>query len=98
MDKHIPNAELKSSDVPLGAGWEEFALTFSGYEVSGGFDECAEIANKRTPKTLTEYRTCLFFEQRRWRHFGEAPAGKDWTYIRSLLKGIREKVEKGELT
>lgn len=93
----IPNKDLKLSDLPdRHADWQDFALTFHGYEIHKSFEACAKIANRQAPKTLTEYRTCLFFEQRRWRHFGEVPKGKDLAYIRSLLDGIRAIMKKKE--
>ena len=71
--RNIANKELTQSDIPpVDADWDtiaEFALTFDGYEVWGSSDKCADIANARRHGSLTELRTCLFFAQRRWRHF-----------------------------
>jgi hypothetical protein len=95
--KTIANKDLRLSDVPKDAKhWGEFALTFDGYEQHGGFAGCAAIANKRKPKTLTEFRTCLFFEQRRHRHFGTEPEREAMAYIKSLLEGIRDRVKQGQ--
>jgi hypothetical protein len=55
----------------------------------GGTDRCAEIANARSHETLTDLRTCLFFEQRRYRHLGEEPSGDNEQYVRNLLLAIR---------
>jgi hypothetical protein len=92
----IPNESLRESDVPSpDASWDEiwtFALTFDGYAAHGSFDACAEIANQRRHETLSELRTCLFFEQRRWRNYWGQPEGDDSQYIRSLVEGIREHV------
>ena len=84
---------LRGSDVPSAkATWcaiEKFALTFSGYDWAGSLEKCADLANstrgtydsspeRRLPKlTLDELRSCLFFEQRRFRHAGEEPLGAD---------------------
>lgn len=38
---------------------------------------------------LTELRGCLFFEQRRFRHFGHDPTEDDVPYIRALVEAIR---------
>jgi hypothetical protein len=38
---------------------------------------------------MTELRTCLFYEQRRWRHFGEVPDEAAMSYIREVLEQIR---------
>jgi len=105
MVREIDNADLAEGDLPsASAEWHEigkFALSFNGYERWGSFGKCAERANGgaelyRTegvlPTSLTELRTCLFFEQRRWRHFGFYPDEQGMEYIRALVERIREKV------
>ena len=88
--------KLALEEIPLpDADWDEigaFALTFDGYEHHGSFDKCADIANGRQHDTLVDLRTCLFFEQRRWRHFGDGPTGDALEYIRELVRSIRNKV------
>ena len=95
----IPNEKLLLERIPdPEAGlcrWERFAHTINGYEVMGGFEACADLANRGTPTTLTELRCCLFFEARRERHSGGMPSNVEW--IRELLRAIRKKVEAGEL-
>jgi len=99
----IPSDELEQDDIPPGtADWgqiNEFALTFDGYERWGSFDTCAEIANEIAeryradglPATdLDSIRTCLFFEQRRWRHFAEDPDDETMRYLHKLLAHMRE--------
>jgi hypothetical protein len=97
----IVNEDLTLSNIPIpDASWdeiEEFALTFDGYNVWGSFDKCAEIANARRHESLTDLRTCLFFEQRRWRHFGENPDEKTMDYIRGLVEEIRSMVSTGDM-
>jgi hypothetical protein len=73
-----------------------FALTFDAYVVLGSFEACAEIANARNSETLTDLRTCLFFEQRRWRHFGEEPDSSSMEYIHGIVEKIRIKLGAGE--
>ncbi len=83
------------------AGWYEismFALQFDGYKECGSAEACAAIANAGRDNTLTELRTCLFFEQRRWRHFGEEPDEAGMVYILGLVAKIRDKVAKQDLT
>ena len=93
---NVPNLALLSFPLPaLEADWDEiqnFALTFDGYEHWGSSEACAEVANARKSQTLSDLRTCLFYEQRRWRHFGEAPDANAMDYIRSVLKQIRERI------
>jgi hypothetical protein len=92
---YIPNERLRAVKMPpQDADWHEierFALTFDGYK-HWGSERCAEIANARQHGTLTDLRTCLFFEQRRWRHFGSAPDEENMAYIRSVLEQIRVRV------
>lgn len=108
MDEEISNTELKLSDIPgPDASWYEiarFALTFDGYGYWGSFGRCAEIGNsglksfahdRSLPPSLTELRTCLFFEQRRWHHFGDEPDDHTMVYIRALMEAIRAKVSAG---
>ena len=96
----ITNDKLRLSDVPAAdANWDrlaEFALSFNGYEILGSFEACAAIANGRKHDTLTNLRACLFFEQRRWHHFGEAPDREGIAYIRGLIEDIRHKVGSGD--
>ena len=97
MDDAIDNDDLSPTDIPdASADWDvigEFALSFPGYDIHGSFERCADIANEQRHATLTDLRTCLFFEQRRWRHFGEEPDGEAMQYIKSLVQKIRERVD-----
>ena len=100
MSDDVANAALTLDMIPSpDASWDEiqaFALSFDGYEHWGSFNRCAEIANSRNPQNLSEHRTCLFFEQRRWRHMGADPTQSDMQYIRSLLDGMCRLVRAGE--
>ena len=95
----IPNEQLVLGRIPDPEaelwGWERFAHTIDGYDVMGGFEACADLANRGIPITLTELRCCLFFEARRERHSGGMSTNEEW--IRELLRAIRQKVEAGEL-
>ena len=95
---------LTEKDLPrANARWRPeiifFALSYNGYR----HKNCAKLANatkkafgkeKQIPKSLTlnQLRTCLFFEQRRWRHYGVYPDDKNMVYIHSLIEAIRGKV------
>jgi hypothetical protein len=100
----IADADLSPQDVPaLDADWNSiasFALTFDGYDYWGSFKACGEVANaaavafiehRALPDSLTELRTCLFFEQRRAQHVG-VPDSETMEYLRALVEAIREKV------
>jgi len=97
LKKKNPNSGLTATNIPSPkAHWRtitKFALSFNGYEYWGSSEKCAKIANSRRDRTLAELRTCLFFEQRRWRHFGEKPDKEAMKYIRDLIEKICKKVE-----
>ena len=95
MDE-IPDDQLTFAAIPRpDADWDEigaFALTIDGYERAGSFEALAEIANARRRASLADLRMCLFFEQRRWRHFGDEPDEDGMQYIRELVCLIRHSV------
>ena len=95
----IPNEQLVLDRIPDPKaelwGWERFAHTINGCDVMGGFEPCADLANRGTPTTLIELCCCLFFEARRERHSGEMSSNE--ALIRDLLREIRQKVKAGEL-
>jgi hypothetical protein len=96
LSRHVPNDRLVAARIPpTAASWHEisrFALTFDGYAQCGSFTRCAAVANARRHATLTDLRTCLFFEQRRWRHLDAEPDAAAMAYIRDLLEQIRARV------
>ena len=106
----IPNASLNDYPIP-GAedDWNEigsFALTFDGYEFWGSFEACSEVSQRyldayikdgSLPTNLTDLRTCLFFEQRRWRHYGYEPDEPAMHYIKALVVTIRSLVQFPEM-
>jgi hypothetical protein len=99
--RELSNAALRLEHIPdEAAGWRKigaFALTFDGYAAWGSFEACAAIAQERRGETLTELRTCLFFEQRRWRHFGEDPDAATMAYLHAVIAKIRAHVRAGTL-
>ena len=103
--KKIPNNQLIEGDIPSQrAVWkniEPFAFTFNGYDQWGSFKKCREIAllgitayrnNQGLDQSLTDLRTCLFFEARRWKHFKKKPTQQGMDYIHALLGAIRLRV------
>ncbi len=100
MSEDVANAQLSVADIPsFKEDWsriEPFAQTFDGYRYWGSIDKCAEIA-AMTPATLTQLRTCLFFEARRWAHLNKEPDEKAMKRIRALVFAINEKVKSGYL-
>ena len=106
----IPNSQLMEKDIPSsGATWKKilpFALTFNGSEHWGSFEKCREIAKvgiasyrdkKPFTQSLTDLRTCLFYEARRWNHLEKSPNKMAMAYIHALLEAIRVRVLAREL-
>jgi hypothetical protein len=94
-DRAEPLARVPAADADW-AEIAEFALRFDGYAAMG--HECGDLANElrrrwdatsELPGDLRELRASLFFEQRRFRHFGWAPTGRDRDYLSALLDAIR---------
>lgn len=104
MSREIPTDHLAENDLPPpNADWEAIAplaLSFNGYAYS---EKCGELANAMAAAfardhrfsgalSLDDLRACLFFEQRRWRHFGEIPDEHAMAYIHRLIEAIREQL------
>jgi len=102
--KQVSNDDLDPALIPVGTrDWDKFtafALSYSGYELRG--EECAKIANESLrvyrerqvlPSTVDDLRTCLFFEQRRWRWSDYDPDEAAWRYINALLEALARKIE-----
>jgi hypothetical protein len=110
MDK-IPNSHLHMEDIPSRrSSWVKivpFALSFNGYEHCGSVQKCRDVAiqgvtrhkeNQDLNQSLTDLRTCLFFEARRWKHLEKKPTSSGLRYIRALLEAIRVRVQANELS
>ena len=85
--------DLCLEDIKPDGRWAILASTFDAYEYHGSGDKVAEIANARKHDTLTDLRTCLFFEWRRASHLAQASLSDEhWRYIQSIMQKIRERV------
>lgn len=95
----VCNSQVTSAMVPARGAWwesiEEFALTYDGYAY---WSDVAELGNSTMqrwtrdhvlPSTMHELRGCLFYEERRWHHFGEEPSGRGAEYVWALLDAVR---------
>jgi len=93
----IPNSYLTLPDIPSPDADIDtiglFAMTFDGEKFWGSSENCARVANSQRQSSLTDLRTCLCFEQRRWHELGVAPDKKAEGYWRSLVEKIRAKVQ-----
>jgi len=93
---------LTLQDVPLPeADWSEiaaFARSFDAPAYHGSYRACVEIGRQRRHETLEDLRTCLYFEERRWRQcalIGIEMGEEDMEYIRQLVRMIRQRLGKG---
>jgi hypothetical protein len=106
----IPNSLLIEKDIPSRrAAWKNilpFAHTFNGYEYCGSVKKCREIArhgivlhksNQDLEQSLTDLRTCLFYEARRWKHLEKTPNKAALAYVHALVEAIRVRVQAKEL-
>ena len=102
MDEMAEQIPVPGLEDPWWQGVDLFALTFNPYERVGSFDKVAGIANRAqkrfvengsVPKTVDQIRTCLFFEQRRWRNFDADPYldPDAKAYLLALLGALRDK-------
>jgi hypothetical protein len=87
-------------DAPWLPDLVQYALTFDGVGAFGGLGPLGDYANEcrkrwaadgALPEHVAELRACLFFEQRRFQHFGCEPRNADDHYVRALLESIRQK-------
>jgi hypothetical protein len=98
----LPNAQLRVHGIPgHGDSWDavsSFSLSYDGYAY---WDDVCELATRSIrnwtrhhtlPPTIDELRGCLFYEQRRWHHFGEDPNGRGEQYVWALLDSLRKLV------
>jgi len=88
--------------IPETFCWEKsaaFAHLIDGYATMG--DSLGSLANERLQAaeikgvwrgTARELWLCLFFEHRRWRHFGESPSGNDLKLLDDLCIALRQQL------
>jgi hypothetical protein len=88
--------------IPESFCWEDsttFAHLINGYAILG--DDLDTLANERLQAaemqgfwrgTARELWLCLFFEPRRWRHFGEYPSGNDLKLLDDLCIALRQQL------
>lgn len=100
-------APQQSAQLPSPDASEEelhrFALDVNAYELLGSFDACAAVANPakeawretgELPSSDTDLRVCLFFEQRRFHHFGTGFDDETLECVRAIVERMRSKTER----
>jgi hypothetical protein len=101
MDESREIIDVPGPDDPWWGVGDRFALTFNAYDRLGSSSNVDKTANKARekydksgvlPDSVDGIRTCLFYEQRRWRHFDEDPYEDPGTkqYLRALFAALRE--------
>lgn len=106
----IQNSQLAEDDIPSrNASWKKiqpFALSFDVYKQWGTFEKYKEVAKKgvdlyqskqELPRSMTDLRTCLFYEAKRWKHFEKNPSKKGLAYVHALVEAIRVRVHAKEI-
>lgn len=96
MSKPVPNERLTVDLIPgRGAPWQQietFALSFPEGGAACGPLALEYKAKGTLPEELSALRACLWFEQRRWRHWQAVPTGENLEWIHRLLEAIRAHV------
>lgn len=99
-------ADLPAPDAEEGT-YHRFALTFNGYEEMGSLKRCGRIANesierwrdsRELPTTIDELRACMFFEQRRWHHFGYGFDEETMAYLKEIVAKLKDLLQAGGRT
>ncbi|WP_437978280.1 DNA methyltransferase [Sorangium sp. So ce295] len=89
-------------ELPWGAT-AKLAHVINGYEVAPaiGLGDCGELANRKSEEykqagiwtgNAAELWCCLFFEHRRYRHFGHDPEGEALDGLGALYKSLRARL------
>lgn len=89
-------------ELPWGAT-AELAYAINGYDVAPalGLGDCGELANRKAEEyeqtgvwtgNAAELWCCLFFEHRRYRHFGYGPEGKALEGLAALYRTLRARL------
>ena len=103
--KQIENEQLTGADVPgKRTSWKtvcRFAYSFDGYDHGHSTSECGDIGNGLREQyiancfisaPLSDLRIALFFEARRYHHFGTDPDADAMRYLRVVVDEIRKQV------
>ena len=93
MQNLISDADLKLSNIPAPlTEWHalcDFCLSMDGYSMFTKERQQQLMHRKCIPSTLTELRTALFLEQRRFRGTDTYPDENELVYLHALVEAIR---------
>ena len=96
MLEPIPHHALREEHLPHSdAPWAtivRFASTFNAYRQLADEKAAGDAANRKARDlatcTLTDLRAALFFEYRRYNHFGHAPDAVAMVHMHALVEEI----------
>jgi len=102
--QQIAHKDLREEQIPSpGSSWRTivpFARTFNAYAQLGSREAAAEAGNEKAKNlaacSFTDLRAALFFEHRRYNHFGYGPSAEAMVHLHALLEEIRRRVQGGE--
>jgi hypothetical protein len=95
----VPRIAVPADDAPLQEVMQFATTSYFGYDRHGGVEGLAAIANpaldawrhfQRLPESESAVRASLFFESRRWHHFGSPPDDEGEAYVRALVSRLRD--------
>jgi hypothetical protein len=93
----IPTKRLKLSDIPEpSADWAtigRFALTFDSREAGPYLKRPPDPRELSVSSSLVDLRHYIYFQQRRWNHFGRHPDPVTVQGVREVMWMIRTKLE-----
>lgn len=99
MARPSTSVAVPSPDAPVEVLLHFGASTYFGHDRHGGPEGLAQLANaaahrwaqdRSLPDRLGPARAALFFEARRWHHFGTRPHSEAEDYIRALVARVAE--------
>lgn len=104
MVRPIANSELRDDLLPpRDAPWhtiKAFACSYDAYQQFGDNRSLGALANEKAKEprhcTLAELRAALFFEYRRFNHFGYDRDANAMLHLHALVEEIRQRLGAGE--
>lgn len=88
---------VPASDAPLSEVMQFATTTYFGYDRHGGVEGLGALANssielwrqsRSLPSSVQLIRASLFFESRRWHHYGYSPDDEAEAYMRALVEKL----------
>jgi hypothetical protein len=97
----IQGRKMDYSNIKIparGDSWDkiiEFAQLIDGYKIKGSFKAAADIANRSKINKLSieDLHVALFFEYRRYNHYGYGPDRESMEHIYKILDLLNYKVQ-----